>query len=214
MFSNKRILITGVSGFVGSHLAKYLIDSGNEVYGLIRRRADGSKPRNLVSTKIYDQLHIIEGNMLSISSIGSALEIAKPDIIFHLAAQSFVAASFLNPLETLMINSLGTANLLESIRLKNLDPTVIFAGSSEEYGLVFPSQLQYNKALEKYGCIVPPPTRIPELPISEENPLRPQSPYAISKVQADYLMRSYRNIYGLKTMVFRGFNTGCHRLSF
>lgn len=106
-----------------------------------------------------------------------------------------------------MTNSLGTANLLESIRLKNLDPTVVLAGSSEEYGLVFSSQLQHNKALDKYGCIVPAPTGIPELPISEENPLRPQSPYAISKVQADYLMRSYHNIYGLRTIIFRAFNT-------
>ena len=152
--------------------------------------------------------------MLDISSIGSALEIAEPHIVFHLAAQSFIPASFTNPLVTLMTNSIGTANVLESIRLKNLNPIVVFAGSSEEYGLVFSSQIQYNKALKKYGCIVPPPTRIPELPISEENPLRPQSPYAISKVQADYLMRSYHNIYGLKTVVSRGFNTGCHRPSF
>jgi len=207
MFSNKRILITGVSGFVGSHLTKYLLDNGNEVYGLVRRRADGSKPKNLINLKIYDEVHIVEGDLLDISNIGSALEVAKPDIVFHLAAQSFIPASFLNPLVTLMTNSMGTANLLESIRLKSLNPTVVFAGSSEEYGLVFSCQEQYKKAFEKYGCVAPLPARVCELPISEENPLRPQSPYAISKVQADYLMRGYHKMYGLKTIVSRGFNT-------
>lgn len=207
MFSNKRTLITGISGFVGSHLAKYLLDNGNEVFGLLRRRADGSTPKNLVNERIYDQIHVIEGDILDISNIGSALEVAKPDIVFHLAAQSFIPSSFENPLATLMTNSLGTANLLESIRLKNLDPTVVFAGSSEEYGLAFSSQLQYSRALKKYGCIVPSPARMPELPISEENALRPQSPYGISKVQGDYLMRGYHNIYGLKAIVSRSFNT-------
>ncbi len=207
MFSNKRTLITGISGFVGSQLAKYLLDNGNEVFGLLRRRADGSTPKNLVNERIYDQIHVIEGDILDISNIGSALEVAKPDIVFHLAAQSFIPSSFENPLAILMTNSLGTANLLESIRLKNLGPIVVFAGSSEEYGLAFSSQLQYSRALKKYGCIVPSPARMPELPISEENPLRPQSPYAISKVQGDYLMRGYHNIYGLKAIVSRSFNT-------
>lgn len=207
MFSNKRTLITGISGFVGSQLAKYLLDNGNEVFGLLRRRADGSTPKNLVNERIYDQIHVIEGDILDISNIGSALEVAKPDIVFHLAAQSFIPSSFENPLAILMTNSLGTANLLEAIRLKNLDPIVVFAGSSEEYGLAFSSQLQYSRALKKYGCIVPSPARMPELPISEENPLRPQSPYAISKVQGDYLMRGYHNVYGLKAIVSRSFNT-------
>ncbi|GAI14934.1 unnamed protein product, partial [marine sediment metagenome] len=135
MFSNKRTLITGISGFVGSQLAKYLLDNGNEVFGLLRRRADGSTPKNLVNERIYDQIHVIEGDILDISNIGSALEVAKPDIVFHLAAQSFIPSSFENPLAILMTNSLGTANLLEAIRLKNLDPIVVFAGSSEEYGL-------------------------------------------------------------------------------
>lgn len=207
MLSNKRVFITGISGFVGSHLAKYLVDHGNEVYGLVRRRADGSKPKNVVRLRIYEQIHLIEGDISSISNLGAALEIAKPDIIFHLAAQSFIPASFLNPLETLLFNSSGTANLLESVRIKGLDPIVVFAGSSEEYGLVFASQKQYERALKKMGTIFPPAQTIPELPISERNCLRPMSPYAISKVQGDYLMRGYHNIYGLKTIVSRSFNT-------
>ena len=207
MLTNKRVFISGISGFVGSHLAKYLLDRGNEVCGLIRRRADGSKPKNLVSLRIHDQLHLIEGDLSSISSLGAALEIAKPDVIFHLAAQSFVPASFLNPLETLVFNSLGTANLLESVRIKGFDPIIVFAGSSEEYGLVLASQKQYQRALEKIGALFPPAQTIPELPISEANCLRPMSPYAISKVQGDYLMRGYHNLYGLKTIVSRSFNT-------
>ncbi|MBT9150320.1 MAG: GDP-6-deoxy-D-mannose reductase [candidate division WS2 bacterium] len=206
MLNNKRVFITGISGFVGSHLAKYLLDHGNEVHGLIRRRADGSKPKNLIKLRIYEQLHLIEGDISSISSLGAALEIAKPDIIFHLAAQSFIPASFLNPLETLLFNSLGTANLLESVRIKDIDSIIVFAGSSEEYGLVFASEKQYKRALKKMGTIFPPAQTIPELPISEANCLRPMSPYAISKVQGDYLMRGYHNFYGLKTVVSRGFN--------
>lgn len=207
MLSNKSIFITGISGFVGSHLARYLLDHGNEVYGLIRRRADGSKPKNLIRLKIHDRLQLIEGDISSISNLGAALQVSKPDLIFHLAAQSFVPASFLNPLETLIFNSAGTANLLESVRIKGLSPIIVFAGSSEEYGLVFASEKQYERALEKMGTIFPPPQAIPELPISEANCLRPMSPYAISKVEGDYLIRGYHNLYGLETIVCRSFNT-------
>jgi GDPmannose 4,6-dehydratase len=103
-------------------------------------------------------------------------------------------------------NCAGTANLLEAIRLKDIDPAVVFAGTSEEYGLVISSEVQYERALEKYGSIFPEPERIPELPITEENPLRPMSPYAVSKVYGDYLMRDYYHSYGMKTVVSRGFN--------
>ena len=104
------------------------------------------------------------------------------------------------------VNCLGTSNLLEAIRSKGLDSVIVFAGSSEEYGLVFVSDSQYQRALKKYGTIFPPPAAIPELPITETNPLRPMSPYAVSKVYGDYLMRSYHTCYGLKTIVSRGFN--------
>jgi GDPmannose 4,6-dehydratase len=82
----------------------------------------------------------------------------------------------------------------------------VFAGSSEEYGLTFVSDSQYQRALKKYGAIFPPPIAIPELPITETNPLRPMSPYAVSKVYGDYLMRNYHTCYGLKTIVSRAFN--------
>ena len=202
----KNILITGVSGFVGSYLAKYLLDRGANVWGLVRRRADGIAPKNLSYHGIINEVNLVEGDVRDISSLASALHKAQPDVVFHLAAQSFVQGSFLNPVETLETNVMGTTNLLEAIRTKSLDPKIIFAGSSEEYGLVITSHEQLEKLKERYGNIFPEPKGIPELPVNEENPLRPMSPYAVSKVYGDYLMRNYRHAYGLRTVVSRGFN--------
>lgn len=203
---NERIFITGISGFVGSHLAKYLLDEGATVSGLVRRKADGSLPRNLEYLKIEQEVNLLDGDMRDISSLAFALDRSKSNIIFHLAAQSFIPRSFSHPWETLDINFLGTANLLEAVRAKSLDPTIVFAGSSEEYGLAIVSKRQYQEMVNKYGVVFPEPERIPELPINETNPLRPMSPYAVSKVSADYAMRNYHNAYGLKTIVSRAFN--------
>ena len=202
----KRVLITGVSGFAGSYMAKKLYDLGAEVYGLIRKRADWSKPKNLVDRGIIDKINLIEGDLLDITSLANALDISQPEVIFHLASQSFVPRSFESPLETQQINCIGTVNLLEAIRIKDYDPKIIFAGSSEEYGLVISSRQQYNKIRKKYGGIFPEPKKIPELPITENNPLRPMSPYGVSKVYGDYIMRNYYHSYGLKTIVSRAFN--------
>ncbi|MBO3798480.1 MAG: GDP-mannose 4,6-dehydratase [Thermoproteota archaeon] len=87
-----------------------------------------------------------------------------------------------------------------------MDCRVIFTGSSEEYGLQIASEKHYKRVLAKYGVVFPEPQRIPELPIDEENPLRPMSPYAISKVHGDLLVRNYYHVYGLKTVVSRAFN--------
>ncbi len=203
---NKNIFITGVSGFVGSHMAKHLLNEGASVFGLVRRRADGSMPQNIRYLGIESEIVVLEGDVRDISSIASALDQARPDIVFHLASQSFIPQSFSCPGETMEVNCLGTANLLEAIRAKGLDPVVVFAGSSEEYGLVIFSDAQYQRILSKYGTIFPQPTSIPELPITEDNPLRPMSPYAVSKVYGDYLMRNYYTSYGLRTVVSRGFN--------
>lgn len=205
-FKNNNVLITGITGFVGSHLARALIDRGANVFGLARKRADGSRPKNLIDKAIYGEVRLIEGDITDIAGLGSCLGQCKPDVVFHLAAQSFVPRSFVNPLETLVTNLIGTANLVEVIRLQELDPVVVFAGSSEEYGLAFASQKHYEQAIEKYGNILATPQKLPELPINEDNPLRPMSPYAVSKVHADYLMRSYHAIYGLRTIVSRAFN--------
>jgi GDPmannose 4,6-dehydratase len=206
MWKDKNILITGISGFVGPYLARYLLDKGANTFGLFRRRADGVMPKGVVDKNVEKQIHMVEGDLTDITSLGTALDEAKPDVIFHLGAQSFVFRSFSHPLETLEANTIGTGNLLEAVRLKDIDPTIVFAGSSEEYGLVFSSNEQYEHARRKYGAIFPEPETIPELPIRETNHLRPMSPYAVSKIHGDYLMRTYYYSYGLKTIVSRAFN--------
>lgn len=200
------MLVTGISGFVGSNMAKYLLDAKANVFGLVRRRAAGSTPENIKYLGIERELVLLEGDLQDISSIASALDISKPSCVFHLAAQSFIPRSFSHPIETMQTNCVGIGNLLEAIRIKNLDPVVVFAGSSEEYGLVITSQNNYEQALRKYGMVFPDPQRIPELPINELNPLRPMSPYAVSKVYGELLMRNYHTSYGMKTIVSRGFN--------
>jgi GDPmannose 4,6-dehydratase len=173
---------------------------------LVRGRADGSIPQNISYVGIENDVELLEGNIRDISSIASSLDRSKPDIIFHLAAQSFIPRSFSYPGETMEVNCLGTSNLFEAVRSSELDPIVVFAGSNEEYGLVFFSHAQYKQLKKKYGVIIPEPTSIPELPITETNPLRPVSPYAVSKVYADYLTRNYYTCFGLKTVVSRGFS--------
>jgi len=201
-----KALITGITGFVGPYLAKKLLSLGHEVYGLYRKRADGNMPKRLVETGLLGQVNLVEGDMTDLTSLLFALEKAQPDVIFHLASQSFVPRSFADPLETFRVNSLGTQNLLEAVRLKDLDCKIVFAGSSEEYGLQIISERHYDWALKRYGTIFPEPEKIPELPINEKNPLRPMSPYAVSKVHGDFLMRNYYHAYGLKTIVSRAFN--------
>jgi GDP-D-mannose dehydratase len=204
--SNRNIFITGISGFVGSHLAKYLLDQGANVFGLVRRRADGSIPLNITFLGIENDVELFDGDIRDISSVVSSIKQSKPDIVFHFAAQSFIPRSFDFPGETMEVNCLGTANLLEAVRTEALETVVVFAGSNEEYGLVFYSDSQYKRLKRKYGVIVPEPTRIPELPITEANPLRPMSPYAVSKVYADYLTRNYCMCFGLRAIVSRGFS--------
>lgn len=203
---DRNVLITGINGFVGPYLAEELLKRGTNVYGLVRKRADGSKPKNLVDRRIIENVTLIEADLTDITSLASALDISEPDFVFHLASQSYVPRSFTHPLETVEINCMGTANLLEAIRIKNFNPIFVFAGSSEEYGLVFSSEKQYDEIKEKYKVIFPEPEKIPELPIKETNPLRPMSPYAVTKVFGDNIVRNYYHSYGMKTIVSRAFN--------
>jgi GDPmannose 4,6-dehydratase len=202
----KKALITGISGFVGPYLAKKLLHSGWEVHGLVRRTSTPTVPERVAHLGIAANVRMLDGDVTDLTSLLDTLDATKPDAIFHLAAQSYVPRSFVNPLETCRVNTLGTANLLEAVRIKNLDCKVVFAGSSEEYGLQFASQAQYEQARTKYGTIFPEPVRIPELPIDEKNLLRPMSPYAVSKVQGDFLLQNYHYSYRMKTVVSRGFN--------
>ncbi len=128
--------------------------------------------------------------------------------MFHLAAQSFVPRSFSDPLGTFQVNCLGTQNVLEALRLKDMNTRFVFAGSSEEYGLQFLDEAHFNNMEIKYGkeSLHPKPESFPEVPINEKNYLRPMSPYATSKVFGDYATRNYHNTFGMNTVVSRAFN--------
>jgi len=182
-----RVLITGITGFAGSHLADYILNNHPEaqVYGLVRWRSRMENVRHLLG-----RVHLVEADLKDMGSLKKALSEAKPERIFHLAAQSFVPASWRLPAETFMINSVGQVNLFEAILSLQLKPRIQIAGSSEEYGLVRPD----------------------EVPMKETNTLRPLSPYAVSKVAQDYLGYQYFRSYGLHCVRTRGFNhTGPRR---
>ena len=205
-WEGKNVLITGIGGFVGSYLGESLLENGANVYGLIRRRADGAQIKNLNDRGIGEEITGIGGDLTDITSLANALDMSDPDFIFHLAAQSFVPRSFENSQETQQINCIGTANLLDAVRIKDIDAKTVFAGSSEEYGLVIASEDHYQSAKNEYGSVFPEPESIPEVPIKESNPLRPMSPYAVSKVYGDFLMRNYYHSYGMDNVVSRAFN--------
>lgn len=179
-------LITGITGFAGSHLAEYLLTmEGVEVYGTFRWR---SRLENIAG--FVDRVTLVECDLRDRVSVDRLLDSVRPDVIFHLAAQSFVPTSWNAPAETLMTNLLGELNIFESVRRLNIPARIHVAGSSEEYGLVYED----------------------EVPITEANPLRPLSPYGVSKVAQDLLAWQYHRSYGLHTVRTRAFNhTGPRR---
>jgi GDP-4-dehydro-6-deoxy-D-mannose reductase len=182
-----RALITGITGFAGSHLADYLLAEQPEVevYGTYRWRSRMDNVEHLDR-----RINLVEADLRDYFSVHKALEGSRPDVIFHLAAQSFVPSSWTAPTETLTTNIAGQTNLFEAVRRLELDPVIQIACSSEQYGLVLPD----------------------EVPIKETNPLRPLSPYAVSKVAQDFLGYQYFQSYGLKVVRTRGFNhTGPRR---
>ncbi|MEO8503114.1 MAG: GDP-mannose 4,6-dehydratase [Acidobacteriota bacterium] len=182
-----RALITGITGFAGSHLADYLLANHPDVEVMGTRRWR-SRMENI--QHLEGKIDLIETDLSDATSALRTLERARPDVIFHLAAQSFVPTSWVAPSETVSINLIGQINIFEAIRTLKLDPVVQIACSSEEYGLVLPD----------------------EVPIKETNPLRPLSPYAVSKVAQDYLAYQYFMSYGLRAIRTRGFNhTGPRR---
>jgi GDPmannose 4,6-dehydratase len=205
--TSERVLITGITGFVAPYIAKKLVDQNYQVTGLQLPRADFRKSKRLKQMGIISDIHIINGDVTDLTSILSAIQHSQPDWIFHLAAQSFVPDSFRDPLRTFRVNCLGTLNILEAARLKNVNPRIIFAGSSEEYGLQYKDADHLERMRAKYGAgIEPAPEKYPELPIDEESFFRPMSPYATSKLYGDITFRNYHNSFGLDTVVSRAFN--------
>ncbi|OGM10423.1 GDP-mannose 4,6-dehydratase [Candidatus Woesebacteria bacterium RBG_13_34_9] len=187
----RNILITGITGFVGSHLAEYILKNHPRVkiYGLTRWRS----PLDNIN-HISKNLNLKWGDLLDPFSLKEIIREIKPDVIFHLAAQSYVDFSFLAPVSTLETNVVGTANLLEIIKQLKIEekynPIVHICSSSEVYG-------QVNKD---------------EIPIKENNPLRPASPYAVSKVAEDMLGYQYWFSWKIKTLRTRLFtHTGPRR---
>jgi GDP-4-dehydro-6-deoxy-D-mannose reductase len=201
-----KVLITGITGFAGSHLAEYLLARGDvEVYGACRWRSRLDNLSNLarqgrlnlrgVDAVIASEaelqatvdpraVNLLQGDMADPYQMKTLIEAVKPERIFHLAAQSFVPTSWSAPAETFSVNTLGQIHLFEAVRTAGIDPLIHIAGSSEEYGLVHPD----------------------EVPIKESNPFRPLSPYAVSKVAQELLAYQYHQSYGLKVVVTRGFN--------
>ena len=174
-----RVLITGITGFVGSHMAEYALAKGAQVFGSTRWR---SKTENI--EHLRSKVTFIESDLRDLSSVRALLETSVPDYIVHLAAQSFVGVSWHAPAETLTTNIISQVNLLEALRGLKMSPRFLAVGSSEEYGFVLED----------------------ELPIKETNPLRPLSPYAVSKVTQDMMAYQYFKSYGLPIIRTRAFN--------
>ena len=175
-----RVLVTGVTGFAGSHLVDYMLTRDDcEIFGIRRWR---SRTENI--EHFTDRVTILECDLRDASSTRDVIETVRPDWIFHLAAQSFVPTSWTAPTESLTTNVIGQVNIFEAVRRTGVKSRIQIACSSEEYGLVQPD----------------------ELPIRETNPLRPLSPYAVSKVAQDLLAYQYWMSWKLDSVRTRGFN--------
>jgi GDP-mannose 4,6-dehydratase len=187
------VLITGITGMVGSHLADYLLENTDwKIYGLARW-ADSLENIEHLSDEINkkDRIELIYGDLNDLASLLVAVDKSKPNYVFHLAAQSYPQTSFDSPTETLQTNIIGTNNLLEALRRSPYKDAVIHVcASSEVFG------------------------RVPKekLPINEECTFHPASPYAISKVGTDLIGRYYAEAYGMTIMTTRMFtHTGPRR---
>jgi GDP-4-dehydro-6-deoxy-D-mannose reductase len=181
-----RVLITGITGFVGSHLADYCMERGDvETYGTVRWR---SRMENV--QHIDKMLNLVDCDLRDGVAVRHCLSEVKPDYIFHLAAQSFVPTSWKAPVETMVTNIEGEINMFEAMRELKIPARIQLACSSEEYGMVYED----------------------EVPIKETNQLRPLSPYGVSKVAQDLLGYQYHESYGLFVVRTRAFNhTGPRR---
>ncbi len=174
-----RILITGIAGFAGSHLAELLLGDGEEVFGTL---LPGESTQNTESFKSH--LRLFACDIRDADAVKKLVAEVKPEEIYHLAAIAFIPDSIDNPRLTFETNLMGTMNLFEAAkRLKN-PVRVLFVGSADEYGLV----------------------RKEELPIDEQTPLRPGNPYSVSKVSASLLAYQYGLSEHIRTVRTRSFN--------
>lgn len=169
---NKIVLITGINGMDGSHLAEFLLEKGYyKIFGLMRRSSTDNTWR---IKKILDKIEIVNGDMTDSSSLNKVIQLVKPDEVYNLAAQSYVRASWDAPESTLDINGMGVVRLLEAIRLFGKKETKMYqASSSEQFG------------------------KIREIPQIETTPFYPRSPYGVSKCFAHYACVNWRESYNM-----------------
>jgi len=166
----KKALITGITGQDGSYLAELLLEKGYEVYGLVRRTSTSNLSR---INHLQDRLHFVPGDLMDQQSLITALYDIQPDEVYNLAAQSFVPASWSQPVLTGEITALGATRMLEAIRGVKPNARFYQASSSEMFG------------------------NIQESPQNERTPFYPRSPYAVAKVYSHWITVNYRESYGL-----------------
>ena len=169
----KKALITGVTGQDGAYLAKLLLDNGYEVYGTYRRLSTPNFWR-LLYLDIYDDIKPIPADLIDGGSLIDAIKISEPDEIYHLAAQSFVGASFEQPIGTVLMTGLGVIRMLEAVRRVNPNIRFYQASTSELYGNVGNTK-----------------------PINEDTPFKPASPYAAAKLYGYWITKIYREGYDM-----------------
>ncbi len=165
-----RALITGITGQDGSYLAEFLLSKGYEVWGVVRRSSSENFER---IQKIRDSIHLFEADLLDQTSLTRAVEAARPDEVYNLAAQSFVPTSFVQPVLTAEFTGIGVARVLEAIRHAAPKAKFYQASSSEMFGKVL------------------------ETPQTETTPFYPRSPYGVAKVYGHYLTINYRESYDM-----------------
>ena len=197
-YEGRTCLITGADGFMGSHLTEALVGSGARVVAFVRATSSGAL--NNVG-HLRDDLTVVFADLTDKTSIDYCVRdhlVPAPDrpYVFHLGAQAHVGESWHRPYETVMANTLGTLNLLQSIvdhgvELEKFDT----AGTSEEYGNVRES-VAHHHDFDELGSLV----------LHERSPINPKSIYATAKVAADFLTMNYHDAYGLPGVVTRMFN--------